>query len=112
MEGVYVFDGDAGECEVIADCDPAVGFTKTTYEPTSGIYAGRQARAMLVQVLTNSVNVTKNGTTPTATAGTNKGLTYAAGTSFWVIGINNIRNFKAIDAVSGSAGVVKGEPYF
>lgn len=109
----YALDGDPGLPETVtASSDAVQSFTKTTYEPTSGIYKGMQARMMLIQVIGNSVNMTKDGTNPTATAGTNLGITLVAGSSQVVTGINAIRNMKWLNAVAGSNATVKGEPYF
>jgi len=109
----YVLDGDPGLPETVtASADSVYSFTKTIYEPTSGIHKGMQARKMLVQVLSNDVNMTKDGTAPTATAGTNLGLTMPKDSNFVVVGINAIRNMKWLNAVAGSNATVKGEPYF
>ena len=69
-------------------------------------------KALLVTVETASIHTTVSGTTPTATAGTNHGVNMDAGQSRVVRGVNNIRNFKAINAVAANGAILKYELYF
>jgi hypothetical protein len=65
------------------------------------------AKEMLVSVEANTCNFSEHGVAPTATSGTNIGHKMAAGTSYVVNGIENITNFKIINAVAGSDGIPK-----
>lgn len=105
-------EGDAGEVELIASTATAVGLTSTTYFPTSGIHAGMMARSCLIEAIGFDINFTLNGTTPTITAGTNKGIVLAAGQNYTLTDINNIKNFKCINAADGSGATVKAIPFF
>jgi hypothetical protein len=71
-----------------------------------------QPKSLLISVETASVNVCFDGTTPTATAGTNLGHTLTAGQTLLITGIDSIRNFKVINAVNGSGSIVKYSLYF
>ena len=62
---------------------------------------------MLVSVEANTCNFSEHGTAPTATSGTNIGHKMPAGTSYVVNGIENITNFKIINAVAASDGIPK-----
>jgi len=69
-------------------------------------------KALLVSVETASLHTTTSGTTPTVTAGTNHGVNMDAGQSRVIRGINNIRNFKAINAVASNGAIMKYELYY
>lgn len=69
-------------------------------------------KALLVSVETAGINATISGTTPTATAGTNHGITLSAGQSRVIRGVQNIRNFKCINAVASNGAKLKYELYF
>lgn len=68
---------------------------------------GEPAKYALVTVSTYTIHFTLDGTAPTAAAGTNVGHPMPAGTSYVIEGYDNIKNFKAINAVAGQDGVVK-----
>jgi hypothetical protein len=70
-------------------------------------YASPHPKAVLVVAESYSVTVTTSGTTPTAAAGTNHGITLSAGQSWVIRGINNIRNFQAINTVASSGALMK-----
>jgi len=114
MNTCFTIDGDPGEIELISDVTAAIGLTATTYAPTSGLFKGMQARSVLIQIIGASANVTLNGTTPTITAGTDKGLTLTAGTNMVVSNPNAVINMKFINAVAAAAGTVKikAQPFF
>lgn len=69
-------------------------------------------KSSLITVETASINFTLDGTTPTATAGTNYGHTVSAGQNFTITGWNNIRNFKCINAVASNGAIVKYSLFF
>ena len=109
---VYDIDGDPGEVELISSTTAAIGFTATTYEPITGVYAGMQAKKMLVRTEVAPINFTLNGTTPTTAATTNKGMTMNTGEAMIITGINAIRKFKCINYTASSGATVKGIPFF
>ena len=103
--------GDAGAYEAVAPADVATGITPTNLN--ASIYgATKQAIGALITGEGETVNFTLNGTAPTAAAGTNVGHALAAGESYVIRGISNLRNFKCIDRVSGSTGTVKATIFF
>lgn len=79
---------------------------------SSKIHHNLQAKNCKVIVEDYALRCTKDGTTPTATAGTAIGDIIQAGQNFMIADINEIRNFKCIDAVSGEAGTAHCELYF
>jgi hypothetical protein len=76
------------------------------------IISWSQPKTLLVTVQTEAVNVCFDGTTPTATAGTNLGHQLTSGQSIFVTGTESIKNFKAINAVNGNNAIVKYSLYF
>lgn len=104
--------GDPGAIEEITPGDTATGPSDSTIRPTSGIHQDLQAKTALVVVEDNAINFTIDGTSPTAEAGTDVGITMAAGQNTVLYGHNAIRNFLCIDRVSGSASKVKFQPFF
>jgi len=109
---VIEYYGDAGAQEIITPGDTATAIAASTIQPTSGVHKNFQAKAILVVAEDFSFHFTLDGTAPTATAGTNVGITVSAGQSTVIVGYNNIKNFKIIDAVSGSASICKVQPFF
>jgi hypothetical protein len=103
--------GDAGAYENITPGDTATGITASNLQ-TSVHGATKQALGALVTCEDQTVHFTIHGTDPTAAAGTNVGHALAAGDSYVIRGIGNLRNFKCIDAVSLSAGTVKITIFF
>lgn len=69
-------------------------------------YEGRAAKAMLVTVESNDVQVTFDGTYPSQTA-TFFGHKLMAGDSILLFGENTVSGFRCIDRVSGSASTLK-----
>jgi hypothetical protein len=69
-------------------------------------------KAVLIAVTTAPVNVSITGTTPTATAGTNHGITVMANSNWVIRGVNNIRNLKAINSVADNGAVLKYIMFF
>jgi hypothetical protein len=74
--------------------------------------ANPNPKALLVAVETAAIKCTVSGIEPTATAGTNFGVHMDAGQSRVIRGINNIKNFKAINAVASNGAILKWELYF
>jgi hypothetical protein len=77
------------------------------FDPLTGWASGLQVNAALITCETAAINFTMDGTTPTATAGTNIGHQLGAGQSYVISGGNNVRKFRCINAVAGSGAVVK-----
>jgi hypothetical protein len=98
--------GDAGGYENIVPGNTATGITATLLNATIH-EATKQAMGALLTCENETVNFTFDGTAPTAIAGTNVGHALAAGNSYVIRGIHNLRNFQCIDAVASSAGTVK-----
>lgn len=69
-------------------------------------FAGMSARGAQIWVETASIIFTLDGTTPTATAGTNHGTLLPASSSYVIEG-EHVRNFKCINAVNASGAIVK-----
>ncbi len=99
-----------GGFESLTPGDTATGITSTVRHPADGVgpFFAQTAIAALITVENNSVRFTMDGTTPTASVG----HLLTAGQSFVVENEYGVLNFKCIDAVSGSAGVVKVTVYF
>lgn len=69
-------------------------------------------KTLLVAVETASLHCTVSGVTPTATAGTNHGVTIPASGSWVVRGVQNIRNFKAINETNANGSIMKYILYY
>ena len=78
----------------------STGITKSIYKPTSGIYKGQLARAVLVGVETHSIRFREDGGTPDAT----EGMLIAASNYHTIVNPENIINFRCIDC-SGASSV-------
>lgn len=103
---VFIIDGVAATYESLTTAT-AVGFTSAKILPTTGSYAGTQARAALISVETADIRLSIDGTTPTTTATTAVGHLLSAGSSWEILGEKNIANFLCINAVASSGAVVK-----
>lgn len=103
MTGIVQLYGDAYAYEALDLTDDAAHGVTSTNLYSSGM----PAKYALVSVSGNTIHFTLHGTAPTAAAGTNVGHIMVSGTSYVIEGFNNIKNFKAINAVAGSDGVVK-----
>jgi hypothetical protein len=103
--------GDAGAPEAIAPGDTATGITETIrVQEIHG--ATKEAIGALLTCEDETVNITFDGTAPTALAGTNVGHAFSAGESYVVRGTHNVKNFQCIDRVSTATGTVKVTPFF
>ena len=109
---VMGYNGRAGSREKITPGDAATGITPAIMAPVSGIYKGLTARSALVQNQGETAKFTINGTNPTAAAGTDVGMLLTQNNSFEIAGYENIKNFKAIDNVSGQASKIEVVCYF
>jgi hypothetical protein len=96
---------DAGKI-IINNTDVST-VTSEVFEPLHGAFSGLRAKAARVSVETASIVYTIDGTTPTITAAGSYGHIVAAGATVDILGENNIRNFKCIDAAGGSTAVVR-----
>jgi hypothetical protein len=92
----------------------STGITAAIQEPTSGEYNNIPALAALITVEDNSTRFTVDGTTPTNSNGTSAdtGHLITAGQSYVIEARTGVVNFRCIDAVSGSASVVKVTTFF
>lgn len=104
--------GDAGAVESIAPGDTATGISASNYATANIHGVEKLATGALLTCEDQTVNITFDGTAPTAAAGTNVGHAFAAGESYVIRGIHNVKNFKCIDRVSGSTGTVKVTVFF
>lgn len=104
--------GDAGEVDTIAPGDTATGITPSKYATTDIHGVKKLATGALLTCEDQTVNITFDGTAPTAAAGTNVGHAFAAGESYVIRGIHNVKNFQCIDRVSGTTGTVKVTLFF
>lgn len=105
---VFALDGDAGKIETLVPGNSPTGITASLLVSAEGL----QAQVALMTVEDNSINFAENGTNPTAEAETDVGHTMTDGQSRLIRGISNLRNFRCIDRVSGSASKVKITVYF
>lgn len=109
--GLGLASGVAVDFEALVPGNTATGITASKLTG-SGIWANQQASAALVSVESNSINFCIDGSSPTASAGTNLCHRLDAGQSLMVQGPQNVRNFLCIDRVSGSTATVKITIYF
>jgi len=94
--------GTAWDAENITPGDVATGITAALLVDSV---------AALIQVTDQTAHISFDGVAPTAAAGTNIGHEYTAGQTLTVFGAKNLSNFRCIDAVSGSASIVKVTVY-
>lgn len=99
--------------EKITDTSSAVGATATLIEPmvtaqgTERFAPSRPATAIMVSVETAAIRYTVDGTTPTVTAGTGLGHLGEVGDVITISGFQNIKNFRAINAVAASGATLR-----
>ena len=94
--------------DVGANSNVATIATDTHPIPAKGMEAVRA----VVRIEDNDIRYATIGTTPTATSGTNPQNICYAGQEVPLESISEIRQFKAIDAVSGSASKIRVECFF
>ncbi len=112
--GVTIIAYNGGAHESISPGDTATGIATAKIQPTSGKFNGLTAKSALITVEDNSIRLCYDGTTPTNSNGTSAdtGHLVTAGQSYLVEGDNSVKNFKCIDAVSGSTAVIKATTNF
>jgi hypothetical protein len=103
---VFDYEGVASQYEALT---PTASTTFTSSKVCSTASGGGTvcAKAALISVETGGIRFTLDGTTPTTTASTAVGHLIASGDSYVVRGYENIKNFKCIQAVTATGGVVK-----
>jgi hypothetical protein len=69
-------------------------------------------KTALISVESFPINTTVTGITPTAAAGTNNGVTVAAGMSWEIRGIDSLQKFRAINTVNASGSIMKYVLYY
>ena len=79
----------------------STGFTSSIINPTSGIYQGMSAKAVLIGVETQMIRFRLDGTAPTA----DNGMPLAALDHYTIKGAENIKNFRCIDTGAGASSV-------
>lgn len=108
--------GTAVARETLTVGDTPVGFTPANLHQSSGTFISQDCTAALIVVETNSIRCTEDGSTPTSGA-TGKGYLLTPGSRRIVSGVTNVRQFLAIDALTGAPAKVEaveyygGEPY-
>lgn len=87
--------------------DATVGGNSTAVSTYYG-YKGAKANKLLIEVLSNTALIAFDGSTPDQTY--KLGLQIPANGTLELFSLNDMRNFKVIDAVSGSAStiIIKG----
>ncbi len=105
---------NAGAHESLTPGDTATGITAAIKKPTSGAFTDIEASAALITVEDNNARFTVDGTTPTNSNGTSAdtGHLITAGQNTMIEGLRSVDKFKIIDAVSGSASIIKVTTYF
>jgi hypothetical protein len=88
------------------------GHVTIAQTPIPLVYSSPHPKALLITAESYAVTCTISGTIPTVAAGTNHGITIAAGGSRIFRGINNIRNFQAINTVNNSGAIMHYELYY
>ena len=79
----------------------ATGFTESLINPTSGIYKGMSAKAVVIGVETHPIRFLLDGTAPEAASG----MLLKADKYSLITGMENIRQFKCIDTAAGASSV-------
>jgi hypothetical protein len=104
---VFDNEGVAAQYETLTPV-ASTGFTSSKSCVTDSTGSSRVcAKAALISVETGGIRFTLEGTTPTTTASTSVGHLMAVGDSYVIRGFENIQNFKCIQAVTATGGVVK-----
>lgn len=103
---IYASDGECGGYEKLSTITSSIGFTAAKVEPTSGVYRGRIAKAVLITVETASIRFTMDTTTPVVTGASEAGSKIDAGQSYVVRGHRTIRNFRCINETASNGAKV------
>jgi hypothetical protein len=86
------FELIAGAKEKLTVSSTALGVSAAVLKPTTGIFANQQAKALLIDVESNSIRFYLDGSTPTTT----DGHPLHAGDSRFISGIDNINKLRMI----------------
>lgn len=81
-----------GAYEAITVTDAAIGLTAEKIKPSTGAYAGLEARGALLTLETADIRFRLDGTAPTA----GEGHYLVAGDSILVLGTQSLKQFQAI----------------
>jgi hypothetical protein len=92
--------GTCGASEALAPTS-STGVTTTLEKPTSGVYNGKIATAILVTVESYPIRFRIDGTAPDATTGHK----IDPGQSLVIVGGVNVINFLCIDTAAGASSV-------
>ena len=97
--------------ERLATLTSSTGLTSTNYRQvvtttSTLVDQVRYAEEVLITVETADIRYTIDGTTPTTTATTALGHLASAGTVISIAGHQNIKNFRAINAVASSGSAI------
>lgn len=102
--------------EKITATTSSVGFTASNYvldQTTNDPFSGRRhAVEALITVETADIRWTCDGTTPTVTAGTALGHIASDGDAILISGHDNIKAFRAINAVASNGATLRVTFYF
>ena len=85
----------------------STAFTPSLIHPTSGIYKGTSAIAVMTGVESYAIRFRLDGTAPTAA----NGMKLNANNYITIVGAENVKNFHCIDTSAG-ASRVECMPYF
>lgn len=110
---VLPYEGKPGTREIITPGDIATGITKAIRHPTTGQFAGKNAKCVVIQNKgPGNAKFTIEGTTPTNAAGTNVGFVLTPYGTFTISDVDAIVDFLVVDDVSGSASIIEVLCYF
>lgn len=84
----------------------AANYKQAVTTTSAAVDLQRLAEEALITVETADIRYTTDGTTPTTTATTAIGHLASAGTVISLVGYQNIKNFRAINAVASSGAAV------
>ena len=110
---VFSSNGEARGYDTFTSITAATSFTAAKISPSADAgTVGNKCRAVLITVESGSINFTIDGTTPTATAGTNIGHTLNAGDSMVISSFENVKRFLMINSEDSNGVVVKATYMF
>jgi hypothetical protein len=97
----------AEKLKVEADADVGTATADSTIYQSSSPFQGMQCKAAMLIGEANDMNCSVDGTLPSALAGQNVGIVIGDAQSMLLKDIAMIKNFRCIDRVSLSVGVMK-----
>jgi hypothetical protein len=92
---------------IVAGTDVTSTTPGEVFEPLRGAFSGLRAKAARISAESFAIVYTIDGTTPTVTAAGSYGHVVAVGGTVDIMGENNIRNFKCMNAVASSGAIVR-----